>query len=144
VDDLPVLEVDFGQCAADLSPQLDAIDGRELAEETSPDIDLALQGLADRHDRGGRRRRRGLVSAVGHKAEPGEEEAKRCRGANGHRPPSPPARPRHRFVQPFSFKCRRVADLIHETVHKSLPYRPEFGCAGAGTARASYSDMSRG
>ena len=50
------------------------------------------------------------------------------------RAPSPSiatARPCRRFVQPFSFKCRRVADLIHETVHKSLLCRPEFGRAGA-------------
>ena len=62
----PVLEMDLGQRTADLGPeQLDAIDGRELAEEAGPDIELALQGLADGDDRGGRHRRRGLVAAMG-------------------------------------------------------------------------------
>jgi hypothetical protein len=65
---------------------------------------------------------------MGRKAEPGEEEAKRDRDAERHHFPSPPARPRRRFVQPLSFKLRRVGDLIHETIRESLPYCPGFGC----------------
>ena len=132
--DLPVLEMDLGQRAADLGPQLDPVDRRELAEETGPDIDLALQGLADGHDRGGRRRRHSLVSAVGREAEPGEEQPRRYGGADRPDLPSPPARLRHRFVQPFSFEVFRVGDLIHETILKSLPCCPEFGW---GTNRAA-------
>ena len=93
VHDLPVLEMDLGQRTAHLGPQLDPVDRRELAEETGPDIDLALQGLADGHDWGGRRRSRGRVSGVGRKPEPGGDEAERCRGADGQGPPSPPAPP---------------------------------------------------
>jgi len=125
--------MDLRQRATDLGPQLDAVDRRELTEEAGPDIDFAPQGLADGYDRGGRRRRRGLVSAMGRKAEPGEEEAKRDRDAERRHFPSPPARPRRRFVQPLSFKLRRVGDLIHETIRESLPYCPGFDC---GTARA--------
>src|SRR5439155_107467 len=51
VDDLAVLEVDFGQRTADLGAQLDAVDGGELAEETEPAIHRALQGQAHRHRR---------------------------------------------------------------------------------------------
>jgi hypothetical protein len=142
VHDLPVLEMDLGQRTAHLGPQLYPVDRRELAEETGPDIDLALQGLADSHDWGGRHRSRGPVSGVGRKSEPGGDEAERCRGADGQGPPSPPAQPRHRFVRPFSLKLRKVADLIHETVHNSLSCRPEFGCAGA--ANRARSNMSKG
>ena len=117
--DLPVL--DLGQRTAHLGPQLDPVDRRELAEETGPDIDLALQGLADGHDWGGRHRSRGPVSWVGRKPKPGGDEAERCRGADGQGPPSPPAQPRHRFIRPFSLKLRKVADLIHETFPRSFP-----------------------
>ena len=65
VDDLAVLEMDLGQRAADLGPQFDPVDRRELAEKANPGIDVALQGLADRHERGRRRRRRRLVCLAG-------------------------------------------------------------------------------
>ena len=55
VDDLAVLEMDLGQDAADLGAQLDPVDRGELPEKAEPDIDIALQWLADRD----RQRRRG-------------------------------------------------------------------------------------
>jgi hypothetical protein len=76
--DLPVLEMGLCRCAADLGPQLDPLDRRELAEEAGPDSDLALQGLADRDDRSGCQRRRSLVPAMGSKAEPQSEAEQSC------------------------------------------------------------------
>ena len=51
VDDLPVLEMDLGERAADLSAQLDAVDRGELAEKADPRVDIAQQRLAHRHGR---------------------------------------------------------------------------------------------
>ena len=51
VDDLSVLEMDLGERAADLRPQLDAIDRGELAEEADPRVDIAQQRLAHRDGR---------------------------------------------------------------------------------------------
>ena len=49
MDDLSILEMDLGQRAADLGPQLDAIDRRKLAEEADPRVDIAQQRLAHCH-----------------------------------------------------------------------------------------------
>src|SRR5260370_35660816 len=94
--------MDFGQRSAHLRPQLDPVDRRELAEEAGPDIDLALQRLADGHDRGGRRRRHSRVSAVGGEAEPFEERPRRYDDAARPELPSPPALLRYRIGDPFS------------------------------------------
>jgi hypothetical protein len=51
VDDVAILEADLGKGAADLGAQLDALDGRELAEELEAAGDVALPGRG----RGGRR-----------------------------------------------------------------------------------------
>ena len=56
VDDVAVLEADLGQSAADLGTQLDLLDGRELAKELEPAVDLALKRGAD-GDAGWRRGR---------------------------------------------------------------------------------------
>ncbi len=69
-----------------------------------------------------------LASLVGRQTEPDQKEP-HCRRADERRClPSPPARPCRRFVQPFSFEVRRVGDLIHDSIRKSLPCCPEFGC----------------
>ena len=52
VDDLPVLEVYFGQRAADLGAQLDRVDRRELAEEAVVDCAVRCNGWADRYPGG--------------------------------------------------------------------------------------------
>ena len=122
---------------------------RSIAEnwprKPSPDIDLALQGLADRH-------RPGWASApprpgfpvMGRKAEPGEAEARAPRRRRAPLPSiatgaaAPPVHPA------FSFEVRRVADLIHETVRESLPCCPEFGCGGPRRGRARGRSRCRG
>jgi hypothetical protein len=45
VDDLPVLEMDFGECSADLCLHPDAVDRRELAEEAGLDTKTAFARL---------------------------------------------------------------------------------------------------
>ena len=55
MDDISILEIDAGQCAADLGAELDPLDRGKLTEETQLRINLALQRLAD-HDLGKRRR----------------------------------------------------------------------------------------
>ena len=46
-DDLAVLEMDLGQEAADLGAQFNPVDRGKLPEQAEPDIDIALQRLAD-------------------------------------------------------------------------------------------------
>ena len=73
VDDLAILEMDLGQCAADLSAQLDAIDCGELTEHADARVDVAHERLAHRDAR--RRhpwRACGSAGAVG-EAEPDED-----------------------------------------------------------------------
>jgi hypothetical protein len=50
VDDLAILEVDFRQSTADLSPQFYSVDRRKLAEKSKPRVDRAMQGLAYRYE----------------------------------------------------------------------------------------------
>ena len=45
VDDVAVLEADLGQRAADLGAQFDLLDGRELAEDLEPAVDLATEAV---------------------------------------------------------------------------------------------------
>src|ERR1700761_1598352 len=69
MDDLAVLEVDFGQCPADLGTQFDPVDRRELAEKAGPGVDFAPQGFTDRDRHRRRRQRDRLVSLVTSKTE---------------------------------------------------------------------------
>ena len=62
VHDLPVLEVDRGQRAADLRAQFDTVHRRELAEEAAGGLHRLLQRQADGHLRR-RGRRSGRVFA---------------------------------------------------------------------------------
>jgi len=117
VDDLPVLEMDFGERAADLGPELDPVDRRELAEEAGPGIDLALQGLADCHQRSRGRHRHRLACSAGRKSDVDKQRSKHRRCSDRGRSPGPPARSPRRLVEWFSFKLRMIADLIHEAVH---------------------------
>ncbi len=57
LDDLAVHEMDLGQRAADLRAQLDAVDRRELAQQTDLGVDVACERPAYRY----RRRRNGRL-----------------------------------------------------------------------------------
>ena len=85
VHDLPVLEVDRGQGAADLRAQLHAVHRRELAEEAAGGLHRLLQRQADGHlRRRGRRRRQGRRLASQRTARrPPRPAPPRCRRARG-------------------------------------------------------------
>src|SRR5262249_44873142 len=54
MDDVPILEVYSGQCAADLGAQLDLLDPGKLTEEAQPGLNLTHERLAHHNLRKGR------------------------------------------------------------------------------------------
>src|SRR4051794_25296084 len=109
LDDLPVLKMQFRECPPNLRAQLNAINGRELAEEADLRIDLALQWRTHGHLREWSSGLSRMLAAAIAKAEPGD--ARERRGADTDDPgPSDPAAARGdrwlRFFELCGFACR--------------------------------------
>ena len=91
VHDLPVLEVDRGEDAADLGPQLHAVHRRELAKKAAGGLHRLLQRPAD-GDLGWRRRRGGRHLMGVPDLLPAHRRHDRQHGEHRkHAPPSAPA-----------------------------------------------------
>src|SRR4029077_2168926 len=128
VDDLPILEMELGERAADLRPQLDAVGRRKLAEETYPRVDLAQERRAHRHARRWHWYRGSLAALA-----VGETDPEECRERDRRRPHYPGPRPGSRSGRALSpFGDRPIADIIHLAT-PLIPKSP-FAAYGEGTA----------
>ncbi len=130
MDDLPILEMELGQRATDLRPQLEAVDRRKLAEEAYPRVDLAQKRLAHRHARQGHWHRCSLAALAVGEADP-EEYRERDHHRPCH-PGPPPGSPRGGTFSPLGVRP------IRDFVHLATPLIPNSPFAARGEGMASY------
>jgi hypothetical protein len=64
MDDVPILEVYSGKCAADLGAELNVLDRGKLTKEAQSEINLAHERLAHQHFRKGRSSRGGIALTI--------------------------------------------------------------------------------